>query len=78
MKDYTTEVFRDRELPEELPIDDVCRLLCKVTDVAKRLEVHDENDAFMRQRLFGAVDDFRVAIGLSTLNEQDDLDGLND
>ena len=78
MKNYTEEIFRDRETPEEFPVEDVCKFLSKVSEISERLECHDENDAFMIKRLNRAVDDFRISLGLPTRDEQDDLDGLSD
>ncbi len=78
MRDYTKEIYRDKEAPEALPTENVCRLLDKVTTLVSRLERHDENDDFVIGDLYGAIDNFRTSIGLPTLDEQDDLDGKND
>lgn len=65
---------------ESFPVTDACRLLSKMTKYTGwlRTNVHDETDAFVYQRIVSAIDDYRVALGLPTLDEQDDLDGVND
>ena len=67
-------------IPESFSVESACRLLSKMTTYVERMreDIHDETDAFVSVRIASAIDDYRLAIVLPTLNEQDDLDGVND